>query len=48
MTYDRMVNAIGLFELSEYLGLALVYGALAITLPFLRANESTPAATDHA
>jgi len=48
MTYDRMVNAIGLFELSEYLGLALVYGALAITLPFLRASESPPAATDHA
>lgn len=34
MTYDRMVNAIGPFELSEYLGLALVYVALALTLPF--------------
>jgi lysylphosphatidylglycerol synthetase-like protein (DUF2156 family) len=33
MTYDRTVNAIGPFELSEYLGLALVYGALAITAP---------------
>ncbi len=31
MTYDRTVNAIGPFELSEYLGLALVYGALAVT-----------------
>ena len=33
MTYDRTVNAIGPFELSEYLGLALVFGALAITAP---------------
>lgn len=34
MTYDRTVNAIGPFELSEYLGLVLVYTALAITAPF--------------
>ena len=34
MTYDRMVNAIGPFELTEYLGLALVWLALAITVPF--------------
>ena len=34
MTYDKMVNAIGPFELTEYLGLALVWGALAITTPF--------------
>ncbi len=33
MTYDRTVNAIGPFELSEYLGLAVVYGALAVTAP---------------
>ena len=38
MTYDRIVNAIGPFELSEYLGLALIYGALAITAPFLTAG----------
>jgi hypothetical protein len=31
MTYDWTVNAIGPFELSEYLGLALVYAALAMT-----------------
>lgn len=31
MTYDRMVHAIGPFELTEYLGLALVWGAFAIT-----------------
>jgi hypothetical protein len=34
MTYDRTVNAIGPFELTEYLGLALVWGALAVTAPF--------------
>ena len=34
MTYDWTVNAIGPFELSEYLGLALVCGALAVTAPF--------------
>jgi hypothetical protein len=37
MTYDRVVNAIGPFELSEYLGLVLVYAALAITSPRLAA-----------
>ena len=31
MRYDWIVNAIGPFELTEYVGLALVYGALAIT-----------------
>ncbi len=33
MTYDRIVHAIGPFELTEYLGLALVWGALAVTAP---------------
>jgi hypothetical protein len=37
MTYDRTVNAIGPFELSEYFGLAAIYGALAVTAPFLLA-----------
>jgi hypothetical protein len=37
MRYDWIVNAIGPFELSEYLGLALIYGALAATAPFLLA-----------
>ncbi len=36
MTYDRTVNAIGPFEVSEYFGLALVWGALAVTAPFVR------------
>ncbi len=39
MTYDRTVNAIGPFELSEYLGLAMIYGALAVTAPFLAAGR---------
>jgi hypothetical protein len=39
MTYDWAVNAIGPFEVSEYLGLVLVYGALAVTAPFLPAGR---------
>jgi len=35
MRYDWIVKAIGPFELTEYLGLVLVYGALAMTAPFL-------------
>jgi hypothetical protein len=31
ITFDRVVNAIGIFEMTEYLGLAIVYVALAIT-----------------
>jgi len=34
MRYDWVANAIGPFELTEYLGLMLVYGALAVTAPF--------------
>ena len=40
MTYDRTVNAIGPFELSEYLGLGLVCVALAVTGPFISATRS--------
>jgi hypothetical protein len=39
MTYDKAVNAIGPFELSEYLGLALIWGALAVTAPFRAARR---------
>ncbi len=42
MTYDRIVNAIGPFELTEYLGLALVWGALALTAPFGPAARAAP------
>ena len=34
MKYDWTVNAIGPFELTEYLGLGLIWGALAVTAPF--------------
>ena len=45
MTYDRIVHAIGPFELSEYVGLALIYGALAaaISAPLHR-DDNIPAA----
>jgi hypothetical protein len=39
MTYDWTVSAIGPFELSEYLGVVVIYGALAITSPFLAAER---------
>ena len=34
ITFDRVVNAIGIFEMSEYLGIVMVYVALFITAPF--------------
>jgi hypothetical protein len=39
MIYDKTVNAIGPFEVSEYLGLVFVFGALAITAPFRTAKQ---------
>ena len=39
MRYDWLVNAIGPFELTEYLGLVLVWVALAMTAPFRRAEQ---------
>jgi hypothetical protein len=42
MTYDWTVRAIGPFELSEYLGLAAVYAALAVTTPFRAAGRVLP------
>ena len=44
MTYDKTVNAIGPFEMTEYLGLALIWGAFAITAPFRAAGRPVPAA----
>ncbi len=44
MTYDKTVNAIGPFELTEYLGLAVVWGALAITAPFRAPGLPVPTA----
>jgi hypothetical protein len=34
MRYDWVVNAIGPFEMTEYIGIAAIYGALAVTAPF--------------
>ena len=45
MAYDRIVGAIGPFELSEYLGLAVIYAALAVTAPFGAAPSQSRAAT---
>jgi hypothetical protein len=39
MRYDWIVNAIGPFELSEYLGLAIIYVALTTTAPFLKTDR---------
>jgi len=39
--YDWIVNAIGPFELTEYLGLAMVWGALALTAPFGVGNRAS-------
>jgi hypothetical protein len=33
MTYDQIVQAVGPFELTEYLGLAVIIAALAVTAP---------------
>ena len=43
MTYDRLVNAIGPFEITEYIGLALVLGAFAITAPLRTVARPIPA-----
>jgi hypothetical protein len=43
MTYDWTVNAIGPFEVSEYFGLALVWGALAVTAPSRNAARTVQA-----
>jgi hypothetical protein len=39
MTYDRIVNAIGPFEMLEYVGLLGLYAALIVTAPFRRARS---------
>jgi hypothetical protein len=44
ITYDQLVHAIGPFELTEYLGLALIWGALAATAPFRATGRPVQAA----
>jgi hypothetical protein len=43
MTYDKLVHAIGPFEVTEYLGLLLVWGAFAITAPVRSVSSPIPA-----
>jgi hypothetical protein len=43
MTYDKLVHAIGPFELTEYLGVALLLAAFAITAPVRRVAHPVPA-----
>lgn len=38
MVYDQIAHAVGPFELTEYIGLAAVYFALAVTFPRKRQN----------
>ena len=45
--YDRVVNAIGPFEMTEYLGIGLVYLALAVTAPFWGNNDRERARDTH-
>lgn len=45
MTYDRIVGAIGPFEWSEYLGLALIYASLAVTAPILTRSRPVRSGT---
>lgn len=44
MVYDKMVSAIGPFELLEYVGLALIWGALAVTGASPGRGRAAPAA----
>jgi hypothetical protein len=39
MMYDKTVKAIGPFELTEYLGLVLIWVALAVTVPYPAATR---------
>lgn len=39
MVFDLTMNAIGPFELTEYIGLAVIYALLAATAPFLRGGR---------
>jgi hypothetical protein len=42
MRYDWIVDAIGPFEVSEYLGVVMLSGALALTAPFGAARRLIP------
>lgn len=44
ITYDKTANAIGPFELTEYLGLVMIWAALAVTAPIRAAGRTARAA----
>lgn len=44
ITMDKLSHAIGPFEVTEYIGLALIWGAFAVTAPFT-AGQPVAAAT---
>ena len=46
MVYDQVVRAVGPFELTEYLGLAVIYGSLAVTAPFGSRRRTIGEATE--
>ena len=46
MAYDRIVGAIGPFEMTEYLGLVVIYGSLAIALGSSRPRERSRRSID--
>ena len=41
MTYDRIAGAIGPLELSEYMGIGLIYVALGVSAPFRKAARAS-------
>lgn len=45
MTYDWKAHAIGPFEVSEYVGIALVYAALAVTASFISTDPTNRSVT---
>jgi hypothetical protein len=47
MTFDRVVNAIGIFEITEYVGIVAVYVALAITAPLSVTARQVKSGTLH-
>ncbi len=46
MRYDWLASAIGPFEMTEYLGLALVWAAHAVTAPCVAASRLRPLGTE--
>jgi hypothetical protein len=43
ITMDKLAHAIGPFEITEYIGLAMIWGAFAIAAPFRAAGQPVPA-----